>query len=166
MAAARVVRESPGRGKIRPQGKRTRPDVADFLLELEGELVRLQGELESGTYRPGPYRTFTVHDPKPRRISAAPFRDRVVHHALTRVLQPIFERRFAANLKYVWIPPGSFEMGCSRGDNECADDEKPAHQVTISKAFWMGQAEVTVAAYQEYSRLAGAHMETTPALSF
>jgi len=98
--------------------------------------------------------------------SAAPFRDRVVHHALTRVLQPIFERRFAANLKYVWIPPGSFEMGCSRGDNECADDEKPAHQVTISKGFWIGQAEVTVAAYQEYSRLAGAHMETTPALSF
>ena len=62
-------------------------------------------------------------------------------------------------LKYVWIPPGSFEMGCSPGDNECFGDEKPGHRITISKGFWIGQTEVTVAAYQEYSRLTGAHME-------
>ena len=62
-------------------------------------------------------------------------------------------------LKYVWIPPGSFEMGCSPGDNECFGDEKPVHRITISKGFWIGQTEVTVAAYQEYSRLTGAHME-------
>jgi RNA-directed DNA polymerase len=86
-----------GAAKSAAKGKRTRPDVADFLLGLEVELIRLQDELESGNYRPGPYRTFTVHEPKPRRISAAPFRDRVVHHALTRVLEPIFERRFVNN---------------------------------------------------------------------
>jgi retron-type reverse transcriptase len=69
--------------------------VAAFNLNLEWELLKLQRELSSGSYRPGPYRTFMVSDPKPRHISAAPFRDRVVHHALTRVVEPIFEKRFS-----------------------------------------------------------------------
>ncbi len=51
-------------------------------------------------------------------------------------------------LTYVWIPPGTFRMGCSPGDSECRDDEKPRHQVTISKGFWMGQTEVTQEAYE------------------
>lgn len=83
--------------KAAARGKRFRPDVANFLLNLEPELVLLQRELEDGNYQPGGYRTFQVHEPKPRFISAAPFRDRVVHHALTRVLEPIFERRFVMN---------------------------------------------------------------------
>jgi RNA-directed DNA polymerase len=76
-------------------GKRTRPDVAAFLMNREGELLQLQRELKAGSYLPGCYRSFTIEDPKPRLISAAPFRDRVVHHALTQVLEPIFERRFS-----------------------------------------------------------------------
>jgi retron-type reverse transcriptase len=76
-------------------GKRSRPDVAAFNLNLEWELLRLQRELREGTYQPGPYHSFLIEDPKPRRISAAPFRDRVIHHALTRVLEPVFERRFS-----------------------------------------------------------------------
>ena len=76
-------------------GKKNRPDVAWFLMETEGELLRLRRELREGSYTPGPYRTFAIVDPKPRLISAAPFRDRVVHHALTRVLEPVFERRFS-----------------------------------------------------------------------
>jgi formylglycine-generating enzyme len=51
------------------------------------------------------------------------------------------------NLRYVWIPPGKFMLGCSPGDSECCDDEKPAHQVNISRGFWMGQTPVTQAAY-------------------
>jgi formylglycine-generating enzyme required for sulfatase activity len=51
-------------------------------------------------------------------------------------------------LTYVWMPPGTFSMGCSPGDNECAGAEKPAHQVTISKGFWIGQTVVTQEAYQ------------------
>jgi formylglycine-generating enzyme required for sulfatase activity len=51
-------------------------------------------------------------------------------------------------LTYVWIPPGTFRMGCSPVDSECYDDEKPAHQVTITKGFWLGQTEVTQEAYQ------------------
>ncbi|MCP5110016.1 MAG: hypothetical protein GY953_04200, partial [bacterium] len=60
-------------------GKRRRSDVARFRLDLEWELCRLRRELEDGSYQPGPYRTFWLRDPKPRLMSAARFRDRVVH---------------------------------------------------------------------------------------
>lgn len=48
----------------------------------------------NGTYQPGAYRHFVIHEPKRRKISAAPFRDRVVHHALCNVIEPLFESRF------------------------------------------------------------------------
>ena len=51
-------------------------------------------------------------------------------------------------LRYVWIPSGVFQMGASPGDSECADHEKPAHAVTITKGFWMGQTPVTQEAYE------------------
>ena len=51
-------------------------------------------------------------------------------------------------LTYVWIEPGTFTMGCSPGDSECDADEKPARRVNISDGFWLGQTEVTQAAYQ------------------
>jgi formylglycine-generating enzyme required for sulfatase activity len=51
-------------------------------------------------------------------------------------------------LTYVRIAPGTFTMGCSPGDSECDQNEKPPHEVTISKAFWIGQTEVTQGAYQ------------------
>lgn len=76
------------------RGKRFRDSVARFSFQLEGELWRLHEELASHSYEPGPYRSFYVYEPKKRMISAAPFRDRVVHHALTQVLEPIFERSF------------------------------------------------------------------------
>ncbi len=76
------------------RGKRYKPGAARFLFHLEPELLRLQRELTTKAYRPGPYRVFTIYEGKTRQISAAPFRDRVVHHALTRVLEPIFERSF------------------------------------------------------------------------
>jgi RNA-directed DNA polymerase len=76
------------------RGKRVRPNVAAFGLNLEEELHGLQQELITRTYRPGPYRTFLIRDKKPRFISAAPFRDRVVHHALCQVIEPICDRGF------------------------------------------------------------------------
>ena len=75
-------------------GKKARPDVAAFRANLEPELYRLRRHLIDGSYRPGPYHTFRIVDPKPRLISAAPFRDRVVHHALTNIVELVFERRF------------------------------------------------------------------------
>jgi len=79
------------------RGKRHRPDVAVFHHDLEGNLLRLQAELTARTYRPGAYREFVIHDPKRRVISAAPYRDRVVHHALCNVLEPLFERVFISD---------------------------------------------------------------------
>ena len=51
-------------------------------------------------------------------------------------------------LTYVWVPPGRFTMGCSPGDSECSDREKPAHEVAITKGFWMGETPVTQDAYE------------------
>ncbi len=76
------------------RGKRFKPGVARFLFDLESQILRLREELASKSYRPGPYRTVTIYEGKTRQISAAPFRDRVVHHALTGVLDPIFDRSF------------------------------------------------------------------------
>ncbi|WOB43742.1 RNA-dependent DNA polymerase [Thermoleptolyngbya oregonensis NK1-22] len=76
------------------KGKRFRENILRFNYNLESELIRLQQELLTQTYCPGEYKTFQVKQPKPRLISAAPYRDRVVHHALCNVIQPIFERTF------------------------------------------------------------------------
>jgi RNA-directed DNA polymerase len=76
------------------RGKRTRPDVARFEAHREANLLALRDALRDGTWRPGGYRHFTIHRPKERVISAAPFADRVVHHAIVGVLEPRFERRF------------------------------------------------------------------------
>jgi formylglycine-generating enzyme required for sulfatase activity len=67
-------------------------------------------------------------------------------------------------LKYMWIPPGSFQMGCSPGDNECFHFENPAHQVTITKGFWMGQTEVTVGAYKRFATATVRQMPPEPKL--
>jgi hypothetical protein len=78
------------------RGKSRRPDVEAWWLRRESELVRLREELRSGRYAPGPYHFFEIHEPKRRLIAAAPFRDRVVHHALCNLLAPVLERRFIA----------------------------------------------------------------------
>ena len=65
------------------RGKRGNPSVQRFLFHLETELCRIEDQLRAQVWVPGEYRTFEVHEPKRRMISAAPFRDRVVHHALT-----------------------------------------------------------------------------------
>ncbi len=80
-------------GKAR-KGKRRRPDVARFSLDLEPNLLTLQRELVAGEYAPGPYRQFTVYERKPRLISVAPFRDRVAHHAVMAILEPLLDKRF------------------------------------------------------------------------
>jgi len=77
--------------------KRFRPAVASFHFDQERELCKLHEELTTKTYRPGSYRSFFIYEPKKRQISAAPYRDRVVHHALTGVLEPIFERSFISD---------------------------------------------------------------------
>lgn len=76
------------------RGKRSKPAVAAFEYELEENLLRLEALLRMDSYQPGGYHSFLIHDPKRRLISAAPFADRVVHHALVNVIEPLFERKF------------------------------------------------------------------------
>jgi RNA-directed DNA polymerase len=76
------------------RGKRFKKSAAAFNLELEHNLLSIQSALRSGSYRMGRYRHFYVFDPKRRFISAAPYSDRVVQHALCNVIEPIFDRAF------------------------------------------------------------------------
>lgn len=76
------------------RGKRSQAVVAAFELNYEIELINLADELEQQTYVPGSYTSFYIYEPKKRLISAAPFRDRVVHHALCQIIEPIWECRF------------------------------------------------------------------------
>ena len=75
-------------------GKRRKPGAAAFMANLETELLRLERELQAGAWRPGPYVAIEIRQPKRRVVSAAPFRDRVVHHAVHAVVAPLFERGF------------------------------------------------------------------------
>ena len=76
------------------KGKRDRVAVSSFEFDLEHNLLELEAELRDQTYCPGPYTNFYIYEPKQRLVSAAPFRDRVVHHALCQVIEPIWEARF------------------------------------------------------------------------
>ena len=98
-------------GKAR-RGKRDRGVVQRFEFELERELLALQTELNTGTYRPGRFTTHWITRPKPRMISAAPYRDRVMHHALMNILEPILERHFH---------PHSYACRKDKGTHAAAD---------------------------------------------
>lgn len=76
------------------RGKRDRDSVQRFNFRQENELLRLQRELQNHTYRPGKFSTHWLYRPKRRLISAAPYRDRVVHHALMNILEPILDGHF------------------------------------------------------------------------
>ena len=79
------------------KGKRGLTPAARFEYRLADQLLALRQALMSGRYTPGRYVNFAIHEPKRRTISAAPFRDRVVHHALCNVIEPRFERLFIAD---------------------------------------------------------------------
>lgn len=79
------------------RGKRYRPAALRFYANLEENLIQLQNELIWGMYETRPYRTFTIHEPKERTIYAAAFRDRVVHHAIMNVVEPIWDGLFSAD---------------------------------------------------------------------
>jgi len=115
------------------RGKRDRGAVRLFAFNLEPELLRLQAELEDGSYRPGRFSSHWIYRPKRRLISAAPYRDRVVHHALMNVLEPILDRHFH---------PHSYACRRNKGTHAAADRlqtlmrrSKYALQCDIAKYF-------------------------------
>lgn len=76
------------------KGKTKKPYVIEFEKDVIGNLFKLQEELTNQTYLPKPLVTFILRDPKTRTISKSAFRDRIIHHALVRVIEPIFDKTF------------------------------------------------------------------------
>ena len=74
--------------------KTLKPYVIEFEKNLEDNLLQLRTELLLHSYNPKPLKDFIVRDPKTRKISKSDFRDRVVHHALCNIIEPIFEKSF------------------------------------------------------------------------
>ena len=93
-------------------GKRGKPAAAAFEMYLGDNLIQLQEDLKQKTYQPGDYHSFYIHEPKRRLISAAPFRDRVAHHALCNLTTPYFEQRFI---------PQSFANRVGKGTHRALD---------------------------------------------
>ena len=74
------------------RGKRQKEDVIDFEYNLEKELFGIQQELLAGEYKFSAYKTFMVSEPALRLISAAPYKDRVVHHAVCNIIEPLLDK--------------------------------------------------------------------------
>ena len=94
------------------RGKGCRDVVRRFEFQREWHLLRLQQELLEGSYRPGPFTTHWIDRPKRRLISAAPYRDRVLHHAVMNVLEPLLDRHFH---------PDSYACRRGKGTHAAAD---------------------------------------------
>jgi len=76
------------------KGKRKRKDVAEFSLNIFDNIIKLHQELKSKIYQHGKYQAFKINDPKPRDIHKASVRDRLVHHAIYRILYSYFDKKF------------------------------------------------------------------------
>ena len=105
------------------EDKKNKLDVMDFELELEKNIFDLYRDLKNEIYKHGPYKGFWIHDPKLRLIHKATVRDRVLHHAIFSVLNPIFEPTFI---------PNSFSCRIGKGTHKGM--EKVANMIrTVSK---------------------------------
>lgn len=76
------------------KGKRYKAEVMRFHRRWEEEILNIHNHLVWESWKPSPFTAFTVHEPKVRLIEAPALTDRIVHHALHRVVEPHFERRF------------------------------------------------------------------------
>ena len=76
------------------KGKRYTPEVLIYTKRIDKNLFNLKIQLENETYNHGKYRQFKIYDPKERLITAASFEDRIIHHAIMNILEPVFEKQF------------------------------------------------------------------------
>lgn len=105
--------------------KRFRDASLNYRLRLEENIINTLNLLLWKQWQPAPYREFYVHDPKKRLISAPAFRDRVVHHALVRVLEPLFERKFIAD-----------SFACRRGKGTHAATQRVESYAAAAHRQW------------------------------
>lgn len=76
------------------RGKKNRKYVREFINNLDFNIKQIHKELSGGTYNTGKYSHFTIYEPKARNISKLPYKDRIVHHAIINILEPIFVKSF------------------------------------------------------------------------
>lgn len=107
------------------KGKRYRAEVLRYSLNAEEHLTNLLSHLVWRTWQPGPAREFVVREPKLRAIQAPPFADRVLHHALVRVIEPIFERKFIYD---------SYACRTGKGTQACV--HRTQHFVRLARRRW------------------------------
>ena len=74
------------------KGKEEKPEVIEFRKQLDTNLLSLRSDMLDGSVEVGNYHYFTIYDPKERVICAAPFGQRVFHHAIMNICHPIFEK--------------------------------------------------------------------------
>jgi retron-type reverse transcriptase len=98
------------------RGKRSKTDARAFIEHLDKNIDKLRGELLSGDVPVGQYHQFTIFDPKRRLITAPCFRERVLHHAIVNVCEPVFER---------WLIADTF--ACRRGKGRLAALDRARH---------------------------------------
>ncbi|MDI3547871.1 MAG: RNA-directed polymerase [Halanaerobiales bacterium] len=106
------------------KGKRYKNEVLKFKMNLEGNIIEIQNELIYKTFESGRYREFKIYEPKERIIMALPFKDRVVHHALCNVIEPIFENRFIYD---------SYACRPGKGTHAAADRTTEFLRITTNK---------------------------------
>ena len=144
--------------------KNQTPVRAEYLIRTCGVRIAFTAELEADLRESGAEEgvVVAVREVAPKPVVA------VIEKRPEPVAQPVGpvkgEVRVNSKdgLRYVFIPPGTFRMGCSPGDDACQTAEKPAHDVRISKGFWMGQTDVTVEVYKKYIRSTGKSMPDEP----
>ncbi|CAM5290150.1 reverse transcriptase domain-containing protein [Eoetvoesiella caeni] len=107
------------------KGKRYQHDVMEFAANLEENLINMQNHLIWKSWAPGPQREFVVREPKLRLIQAPPFADRVIHHALVRVVEPYFERKFIAD-----------SFACRTGKGTQRAVMRTQHFLRVAKRNW------------------------------
>ncbi|MBU2219233.1 reverse transcriptase/maturase family protein, partial [Patescibacteria group bacterium] len=118
------------------RGKRKRKDVAEFLLHFSENIFKLHKELADKTYRHGGYQAFKINDPKPRDIHKASVRDRLVHHAIHRILYPFFDKLFIAD---------SFSCRKEKGTHKAINRFRKFHYKTSknnTKTCWVLKCDI------------------------
>lgn len=108
------------------RNKRSSRSCYEFERHLGAQLADLHATLADGSYRPRSYNTFWVSEPKPRLIHAPAFRDRVVQHAIYRVIQPIFDATFVHE---------SFACRPGRGTHAAADHVQHALELAPRDSY-------------------------------
>ena len=116
--------------------KRNRKDVQEFELRLTDNVLALHRELIAKTYTHSAYEAFSISDPKPRRIHKARVRDRLLHHAIYRLLYPFFDKTFIA---------GSYSCRKEKGAHKALNHFKRlAYRVSLNhtRTVWVLKCDV------------------------